>query len=119
MSQIVESLQEDLTVQSSLKRVFQICRHHDTLKVGASEVVRSLYRGRCLQLVVMSADLQEDYQTIIMKKAEELNVPVVKVDSRKELGGLMPFSARSMGAVGVTDFVQESREKAFIFNSPQ
>lgn len=119
MSTQLAALQEDLTMQSALKRVFQICRNHDTLKIGASDVVRSFYQGNGLKLVAMAGDLLEDYQKIILKKAEELNVPVVKVDSRSELGGLMPFSARSIGAVGVTDFVQESREKAFIFNPPQ
>lgn len=119
MAQIVESLNEDLTIQSALKKVFETSRNHDSLKIGASEVVRSLYQNSPLQLVVISEDLLEDYKTIITKKAEEVNIPVVKVESRKELGEMMPFSARKMGAVGVVDFIHESREKAFIFSGSQ
>lgn len=119
MSQLVESLQEDLTIQSALKKVFQTSRNHDALRIGASDVVRKMYQGQKFQLIVMSSDLLEDYKTLIMNKAEEMQVPVVKVESRKELGELMPFPARKMGAVGVVDFIHESREKAFIFSSPQ
>lgn len=119
MSLIVESLQEDLTMQSALKKVFRICRNHDSLKIGASEVTRTLYQSSPIELIVMSDDLHEDYKTIIIKKAEELSVPVVTVESRKELGELMPFSSKKIGAVGITDFIHESREKAFIFNASQ
>ncbi|ELA41703.1 uncharacterized protein VICG_01207 [Vittaforma corneae ATCC 50505] len=119
MSQLVESLQEDLTVQSALKKVLQVCRNHDSLKIGASEVVRCLYQNAPLQLIIIPEDLFEDYKTIIMKKAEELSIPVVKIESRQELGELMPFSARKIGAVGVVDFIHDSREKAFIFSVSQ
>jgi len=119
MSQLVESLQEDLTIQSALKKVLQTSRNHDALKIGASEVVRCLYQGSPLQMIVMPEDLLEEYKTIITQKAEELSVPIVKVESRKELGELMPFHARKMGAVGVVDFIHESREKAFIFSGAQ
>ncbi|KAM0679466.1 40S ribosomal protein S12 [Glugoides intestinalis] len=119
MSLIVESLQEDLTMQSALKKVFRICRNHDSLKLGASEVSRKLYQGTPLQLIVMSEDILQEYKTIIINKAEELSVPIVTVETRKELGELMPFPSKKIAAVGITDFIHESREKAFIFNASQ
>lgn len=119
MAQLVDNLQEELNIQTALQSVLNTCRNHDTLKIGASEVVRALYMNAPLQLIVLPEDLLDEYKTIITSKAQENNVPIVKVDSRVELAKLMPFKTKRIGAVGIVDFVYESREKAFIFSAPQ
>lgn len=124
MSHAVESFQvEDLTILSALKKVMEICRNHDSVSIGATEVGRMLYRitpeteTQRPELIVVSKDLLEEYQKIIMFKAKELNIPVLFVDSRKELASIMPFKAKNIGAVGIRDFIHEGREKAFILSA--
>lgn len=124
MSEAVESFQvEDLSILSALKKVVEVCRNHDSMSVGATEVARLLYRispeteTQKFELIVVSKDLIKEYQDIIMFKAKELSIPVLFVDSRKELAGIMPFKAKNIGAVGIKDFVHEGREKAFILNA--
>lgn len=119
MSEIVENFQEELTIQTALQSVFKTTRNHNFLKVGASEVVRALYQNVNLQLIVLPEDLLDEYKTIITEKAKEMNVPIVKTESRAELAKLMPFSAKKIGAAAIVDFVTESREKDFIFSAPQ
>jgi ribosomal protein L7Ae-like RNA K-turn-binding protein len=124
MSDAAESFQvEDLTILSALKKVMEICRNHDSVSIGATEVARQLYRitpeteTQKPKLIVVSKDLIKEYQDIIMFKARELNIPVLFVDSRKELASIMPFKAKNIGAVGIKDFIHEGREKAFILNA--
>lgn len=119
MSTLVENLQEELNIQTALQSVINTCRNHDSIKIGASEVVRALYMNTPIQLIVLPEDLLDEYKTIITAKAQELNIPVVKVESRIELAKLMPFKVKKIGAVAIVDFVYESREKAFIFSAPQ
>lgn len=73
--------------------------------------------ARKFKLIVVSKDLIKEYQDIIMFKAKELDIPVLFVDSRKELASIMPFKAKNIGAAGIKDFIQEGREKAFILNA--
>jgi ribosomal protein L7Ae-like RNA K-turn-binding protein len=119
MSQLAENLQEELNIQTALQSVINTSRNHDAAKFGASDVVRALYTNTPLQLIVLPEDLLDEYKTIITAKAQEMNIPIVKVESRAELAKLMPFKAKKIGAVGITDFIYESREKAFIFSAPQ
>lgn len=124
MSEATESFQvEDLTILSSLKSVLEDCRDHDSVSIGATEVARALYQitpetdAQKFKLIVVSKDLIKEYQDIIMFKAKELDIPVLFVDSRKELASIMPFKAKNIGAAGIKDFIHESREKAFILNA--
>ena len=99
-----QSLQiEDLTILTALKKVFEISRNHDTINIGATEVARDLYRegSQKFEVIVMAKDLLKEYQDIILFKAKELNIPVLMVESRKELASVMPFKAKNIGAVGI------------------
>lgn len=124
MSEPTESFQvEDLTILSALRKVLEICRSHDSVSIGATEVARVLYRTtpetevQKFKLIVVSKDLIKEYQDIIMFKAKELDIPVLFVDSRKELASIMPFKAKNIGAAGIKDFIHEGREKAFILDA--
>lgn len=124
MSEVAEPFQvEDLTVLTALEKVIETCRNHDTICVGATEVSRLLYKAtpeedaQKFELIVMAKDLLKEYQDIILFKAKELNIPVLYVETRKELAGVMPFKPKNIGAVGIKKFVNEGREKAFILNA--
>ena len=119
MDQLAENLQEELNFQTAIQSVVNTSRNHDAAKFGASDVVRALYANIPLQLIILAEDLLDQYKIIITAKAQELNIPIMKIATRAELAKLMPFKAKNIGAVGIIDFIYESREKSFIFNSPQ
>ncbi|KAI4290780.1 small subunit ribosomal protein S12e [Pancytospora philotis] len=115
---------EDMTVVSALNKIFMTCRNHHKLALGSAEVVKALLRSNsaesadALELVIMAKDLLQEYQTIIVEKCKEFNVPVIYVDDRKQLAEISPLKrAKNVGVVGIRDFVYESREKRFIFNA--
>ena len=115
---------EDMTIETALSTIFAVCRNHNKLALGSAEVLKSLLRApspespESLKLVVMAKDHQQDYQSIILQKCQEANVPVVYVDDRKQLAEITPLKrAKKVGVVGIRDFVCDSREKAFIANA--
>lgn len=115
---------EDMTVQTALRQIFAVCKNHNKLARGSAEVLKCLLRGASpegpdsLKLVIMAKDLLQDYQSIILQKCQEANVPVIYVDDQKQLAEISPIKrVKKMGVIGIKDFVYDSREKAFIANA--
>lgn len=115
---------EDLTITSALQKVMQVSRNHDQLAIGATRVAKILYRMVSqdevsdLKLVILAKDLLPEYQTLITAKCKQFNIPIIYLSDRKELGSIIPIKGiKRTGAVGVRDFIYETREKAFVVNA--
>ncbi len=109
----------DLTVETALQNIFQTCRNHNKLAIGFKEVVKSLYRSKDdenkLKLVVVAKDTVPNVLAIIEYKCRELNIPMIFLETNQELGKIAPIKkVKNMSAIGIRDFICESREKAFI-----
>lgn len=115
---------EDLTVLSALAQVFKTCKSHNKLALGSTEVTKTLVRTTSsedkdgLKLVVVAKDLLEGFQRIIEDRCRAFGIPMLYVEDRKQLAEITPLkNVRNFGAIGIRDFVCESREKAFIVNA--
>ncbi|MBA4537009.1 50S ribosomal protein L7ae-like protein [Bacillus aquiflavi] len=53
--------------------------------VGTKQTVKAIKTGKASE-VVLASDADPKVKTIILKTAEEMNVPVAKVDSMRKLG---------------------------------
>ncbi len=110
-----EEFEQELSVKSCLQRCLEISRNHVQTLNGAKEVLKNLNRDVDMELVVLTKDLLEGYYKLILKTCETKGIPTLIIESRKELGEIMPLKkVKKIGAVAIKDFVYESREKGFI-----
>lgn len=116
---------KDLTLDNALQSVFQSCRNHDKLLMGATQVTKSLIRIASKEtdkpaLVVLAKDLESDFQTIIISQCQRLDIPVIFVEDRAALGSLSPVRRmKTNGACLVLAPVWENREWKFVLDSVQ
>lgn len=115
---------EDLTITSALQQIFKNCKNHNMLALGTTEVIKSLYRTtstedeEIMNLVVVAKDNLSEFTHIIEDKCRQLNIPLLFVETREELASITPLKRiKKASAIGIKDFVCESREKAFIVNA--
>jgi len=125
MSIVVENAifeSEDLSLRTAFEKVFTICRNHNKILMGAKEIIKTLVRSTAqdapLKMVIIAKDADQQAQDIMLFKCREKNVPVIYVDTRKELGEMAPLKkVKNIGAVGIVDFIYETREQIFILSS--
>ena len=70
-----------------------------------------------LKLVILAKDLIKEYQDLIVPKCEQFGIPIIFLEDRVELGSITPMKIKKAGAIGIKNFICETREKAFIINA--
>ncbi|KAI5150664.1 small subunit ribosomal protein S12e [Enteropsectra breve] len=113
----------EMTRESALKELFTVSKNHRQLAVGAAEVVKTLARAGenahdAMKVVVLANDLQNELKAVVLSLCESKKITTILLDDRKALGELVSGSSKKgCGAVGIKQFIGESKEKAFIINS--
>lgn len=111
-----DHIEEEMTIESALKTCLATSYHHVEVASGAKEIVKTLNRNQKMDLVVLTKDLTEAYQKLIVGLCQTANVPVCFLEERTDLGKLYPQKLKKAGAVGIKNFVNDSAEKQFLLS---
>ena len=111
-------IEEELNMKACLEKCLEISYNHVKVASGSKEILKTLVREQELKLVILAKDLIQGYQDVILNQCKAQNVPVVYLESRKELAEIFPYAKlKKAGAVGIKDFVRETDEMKFVLNA--
>ncbi|ORD96012.1 hypothetical protein HERIO_2022 [Hepatospora eriocheir] len=114
---MADTFQEETTIKSCLKTVLEISRNHVETLNGSNEIIRKIKDNTKIDLVVIAEDLKGDHKETILGLCAEKNIPVLKIENRKELASVAPFKVKKLGAIAIKNFMVETKESIFIKNS--
>ncbi|OQS54783.1 hypothetical protein EHP00_1273 [Ecytonucleospora hepatopenaei] len=109
--------EEELNITSAFKKVLKTAYNHVKACLGAKETLKSLLREEKLELVILTKDLTQKYQDLILSFCKKTNTPVFFMETRQELGNVYPVKVKKAGAIAIKDFVNETTEKQFILQA--
>ncbi|ORD99119.1 RS12 [Hepatospora eriocheir] len=116
-NKMADTFQEETTIKSCLKTVLEISRNHVETLNGSNEIIRKIKDNTKIDLVVIAEDLKGDHKETILGLCAEKNIPVLKIENRKELASVAPFKVKKLGAIAIKNFMVETKESIFIKNS--
>merc|ERR1739838_1268065 len=108
MGEMTGQFDEDLNMKTCLQKCLETSHNHLETALGSKEVIKTLIRGQPMSLVIITEDLLSQFRDIILEKCKVLNIPIVELKTREELGEVFPVgSVKKAGAVGIKNFVCE------------
>jgi ribosomal protein L7Ae-like RNA K-turn-binding protein len=114
-----------LTLHDALHQVCRISGANDKLVKGFRQVTKRIMSKEA-QLVLLSSACIETISERVVALAKMYSVPLIKVDTREDLGRLVGFEKFSgtesvkvskCGVACITDYCGESEGKVFIMNA--